>query len=828
MGAAARAAHQAPARLRPRGLARGMGRPVSPNAAGRQSQREKGPRRLAHLSPLVHYSAFGAQKFELRSLARTLWAMSALHLVAQSQTARNAPAPTRLAPLEPLVGRAAGAPRLSPSQAVHLGVDVAFALSRLLSGTELRLAVPFDADEEIWEIGLERSGEDVLVALYRPRPAPRVVVHDRVVPTTQLVAGVAAVLEQALSSRSVRTSERVSRDVERAAKALESLEIAGAPKADRVEVAIRGVVGREVFFEARCWQRRTELGGALRARVERSDLHALLCPGQLVLHANGAAIPVGNGHLFLDAEELMRFADRLVDPGRGHQGDLQARLSGVTLGYSPGAPGILTARRRRHGGVASLGGECLEIPAHGLCRAIAEFALALADTQARNDPSQEYNLRLTDLREAANKALEQSNPEEEALTNPVPDCYREFARKRHATGSGRWAHGGRMTFRSRWVATVPGLDLRATFLCGDRLVVDTSRETACLDRQTGQILWRCPSGPAACTVSPAGLVRLRADGLLSLVDLWSGKTRFSLQVKPRSGGGAAGSLVHSSGLPRLLVLTDGDRQISAVDVACGTVRWRHTTARPGNYRLRRLGRLLLTVGGNTQLLALDVSSGEAVWRQRSSAGVYTGAIAVDSRSAMVISESAGEYRLQHVDPWSGQLLWEAPLSEAPLARKHPVFTADAVVVPTGQNGNAGVEAFDRETGRLLWSHAEGLASSHSAWLGLDDGVLINDARGVLLSLDAHTGQPHFTHVFAGGVEGDAPRRLEPVLRNGALFVPQQSVHVVRPRTGEVIGTVPQELVPDLLRVDERCDVYIGEESGHLAAFSAEARLSLVR
>jgi hypothetical protein len=44
----------------------------------------------------------------------------------------------------------------------------------------------------------------------------------------------------------------------------------------------------------------------------------------------------------------------------------------------------------------------------------------------------------------------------------------------------------------------------------------------------------------------------------------------------------------------------------------------------------------------------------------------------------------------------------------------------------------------------------------------------------------------------------------------------------------VLGKVPSDLIPDLLRVDERCEVYVVEESGHLAAFGAAPRLSLVQ
>jgi hypothetical protein len=112
-------------------------------------------------------------------------------------------------------------------------------------------------------------------------------------------------------------------------------------------------------------------------------------------------------------------------------------------------------------------------------------------------------------------------------------------------------------------------------------------------------------------------------------------------------------------------------------------------------------------------------------------------------------------------------------------------------------------------------------------MAVDDLVIINDAAGVLMCLEANSGRPLFNHVFAGNCEADTPRRLEPVLRHGALFVPQQQVHVVRPRSGEIIGSIPPDLVPDLLRVDERCDVYVGEESGHLAAFGAAPQLAVV-
>jgi hypothetical protein len=67
------------------------------------------------------------------------------------------------------------------------------------------------------------------------------------------------------------------------------------------------------------------------------------------------------------------------------------------------------------------------------------------------------------------------------------------------------------------------------------------------------------------------------------------------------------------------------------------------------------------------------------------------------------------------------------------------------------------------------------------------------------------------------------------LRSGALFIPHAEIPIVRPRDGAPIGTVGScDAIPDLLRVDERCDVYVAEESGHMASFAAGPRLSLVK
>jgi outer membrane protein assembly factor BamB len=156
-----------------------------------------------------------------------------------------------------------------------------------------------------------------------------------------------------------------------------------------------------------------------------------------------------------------------------------------------------------------------------------------------------------------------------------------------------------------------------------------------------------------------------------------------------------------------------------------------------------------------------------------------------------------------------------------------MLCGDAVILPTRDRRGTGVLAYSAETGQPLWDHDPGLSAASTAWCQLEDAVVANSAAGTILCLEAATGEVRYNHVFSRQVDGDQPRRLEPVLRNGALFVPQHQVAVLRPDTGEIIGEVPCDLIPDLLRVDSSCNVYVAEESGHLAAYSVAPRLHLV-
>jgi hypothetical protein len=223
----------------------------------------------------------------------------------------------------------------------------------------------------------------------------------------------------------------------------------------------------------------------------------------------------------------------------------------------------------------------------------------------------------------------------------------------------------------------------------------------------------------------------------------------------------------------------------------------------------------------------------------------------------------GVARLYSVDSYSGHVRWSQPIGDANApctVEGAPLVSTGAVAVAVRQKSGLALVAFRREDGAPIAASASGhgarsVAPTGTSWLAVDDAFIGNAPTGEVVAVDATTGDLRWRHVLGPRpLEADVPRRLEPVLRCGALFVPCSlvvggaagkghgasergadrggelvaGISILRPSDGATLGTIaPTEAIPDLLRVDERCDVYVAEDSGHLVAFGALPRLSLV-
>ncbi len=378
--------------------------------------------------------------------------------------------------------------------------------------------------------------------------------------------------------------------------------------------------------------------------------------------------------------------------------------------------------------------------------------------------------------------------------------------------------------------------MRATFLCGERLVVGAAQETFCLARATGDVLWRTRTQRATSVVTPGGIARIAPDGAIAVHDFGNGEVTLRARVAPRIGGPPAGAVVNIPGLPRLLVVTEGDQHLVAIDLASGEARWRfpwRASERGATLRLKRAGRLLYVTTGDSALTAIDVTDGATIWRVRDRLRFRVPPTVDHDQLFALAGGTSSLAQLHGIDSFSGSVRWTRALPDPPTAcsiEGGPLAARSVVALALRSRNGVALSAFDRDTGAPRWATEAPVAPTGTSWLAIDDLFVGNTPTGEIVGIHATSGELAYRHVLGTrSLESDVPRRLEPVLRSGALFVPHTEVHVIRPRDGTPLGTIgPCEAIPDLLRVDERGDVYIAEESGHLVSFGALPRLTLVK
>ena len=776
------------------------------------------------------------------------------------------PKPRRGAPARARAGRAAVdifaagvnvTARVEPDQAPCVIRDLALAVVDLACGVRRRAVVRFyDAP---WELGLERVDQQGACALsltvVRNGPEVEVAVHDRRVALGEVVEGTRAAIDRLLAEGDAELPDVLKSELSGARDALERLSLSGdgtftAP--EEVLAVVDPEVGLRVAFGVEMPLRID--GGALgrTPSVETSDLHALLGRGRLRAVVRGRAKELGEVHSFLVAERLVELGKQVLEAWeRGKPLHLRTAIGG--------ADGPMVGVRLETSGALSLtlvsageeraGSVFPSLEGTDLVDAVVSLGRTLVRSVVRRDRAQTSNLRLMALRrkvrELSDRLREVARPVgpfgESDLVNPRRESYRPYVQQapRNVTNlrdaakpEGSVAGVRRLKYEPRWVAEVPGVDLRATFLCGDRLVLSGTSQTACVDRVDGHTIWKVPTVRATSLPTAGGLARLRGDGRLELRDFGDGAVVWSQPCAPRSRGTPAACTLVAPGLPRLLVATDGDRHLVAFDLTSGEARWRHALGRPGPIRIRRAGRLLVVSSDEAQVVAIDAVDGHVVWRVRDRLR-FAAPVAIEREELVAIAgEPSGLARLHFIDALSGARRYERTLEAAIATDCAPMLLGKTIVVVTRDRRGIGLLALDRATGVEKWCAMPGAWPIGTCAMAVEAPqgplVVLNMPTGEVLAVSADDGHTAWRHVFDAPFHGDAPRRLEPVLRGGALFVPQDKVRVLRPQDGAIVGTVPSDLVPDLLRVDERCDVYLAEESGHVAAYAASARLELVK
>ena len=752
-------------------------------------------------------------------------------------------APKSAAPSSPRERRAdflgAPEPRVRLRSAL---TDLAYALTSLASGAKSRVVVRLCVEPDPWELGIERSGDDLLVTVFRSGDLPEVLVHERRCEAATFAARVLSLASsRGPANDAVRRKPAEDSVLEQAIGAL-SAALPFAPEPAPAEPAIVSIEPSgelPIVMSAEVALRSTEPTSDGAAAVQRADLFALLFRGKLRFAVGEHAREIPDLFVFPVAEQLVTLTTEMLEAWVARRAyhrrlSVGGALVGLRLDPEQGGAHLTLGIARRTASASQLPAwtfPALDVGA--LVQSVAAFGRALSRSLVRRSRAHASNLLVLRFRAKVRELYDglKEISRNDSKINPAPESYRAFAvASSPAQDQSTSFAQARLKYATRWTAAVASIDLRATFLCGDVLVVGAAREVVGLDRRTGQVLWQRAVPRAVSVMTPRGLARIEPDGALRLFDITTGEPLWTTRVEPRPGASTSGAVVSAPRLPPTLILSEGQRHLVAVDLPTGQIAWRYAARRGSFFRLKRAGKLVIVANGEPALTALDVLSGEVVWRFCDRLR-FASTVAVDHDALFAFAGDGalvgrGGVRLYHLDPWSGASRWsvELPRHLSPVGA--PLLSPETVVVVG--HGRRGTElvAFDRKTGELRYNHVA--CTSAASCLAVDQTIVVNSEGGELIAFDAAAGTVRYRHVFHGGAEGDRPRRLEPVLRSGALFVPQNEVYVVRPQDGTLLGHIKTDLIPDLLRVDERCDLYVAEESGHLASFAVGPRLSLVR
>jgi outer membrane protein assembly factor BamB len=748
--------------------------------------------------------------------------------------------------------------RVEADQAPCVLRDLALVVLDLIEGRRMRAVVRFY--DTPWELGLCRvdgpHAPRVALSVVRTGEGCEVAVTERQADLAEVIVGTSAAIAAVLGAHE-ELDPALGAALAAAKLALDGAVDLGvfAPPAE-VLATVDADSGARVSFGAELPLRvhASRSNDADGPPSEVADLHALLGSGHLRVVVRGREKDLGELHPFLAAEQLVELGAQVLEAWERARPLHVRRALGRAASESAlvDRSAMIGVRLDEAGALALTVGAAVFPSLEGpdLVDGIVTFGRALVRAVLRRDRSQSHNLRLSALkrrvRELSDRLREVARPAgpfgASDLVNAARASYQPYVQPTKPGKPASELPLRKLRYEARWTATVPGIDLRATFLCGDRLILSSARETACVQRDGGEELWKVPTVRATSLPTAGGLARLRGDGKLELRDFGDGSVVWTQPCAPRSKGTPAACTIVAPGLPRLLVATDGDRHLVAFDLTSGEPRWRHALVRPGPIRIRRAGRLLVVSSDESQLVALDAIDGRVVWRVRDRLR-FAAPVAIEREDLVAIAGEPGAMACLHViDALSGARRWERPI-HAPIATElAPMMIGGAIVIVTRDRRGLGLLALDRQTGVELWSSPTGTWAPGSSALAIDEMVVVNAPTGEAVALAARDGRAVWRHLFDAPLSGDAPRKLEPVLRSGALFLPQDKVRVLRPSDGAILGVVgPCDLVPDLLRVDERCDVYLAEESGHVAAFGASqkpgeqpglgvgrARLSLVK
>jgi outer membrane protein assembly factor BamB len=730
----------------------------------------------------------------------------------------------------------------APPDAVFLMIrDLLAGCEALATCSTPRVALPFY--ESPWELVVRRDGNEALISFYQGGMNPRVEIKDSPVGLPDLVHALVHASERLVDElESLNPNILAEPFIGELLGGLERLRAVDldtiGPDHDAgqaIEIGYDGEPARHADAAFAFSIRAT--GGDILAPTtpNRSDLYSLMASGTLTCLFEGQEIMIARGRPVFMIESLVLTCRHILSSIEEDR-DLDLTQDGESLRIETrfdSSTEKLTVSLIPAG--ATMPAILSGIGAMGFVDAVLVAARDLRRQVFDVNPTQRTNLKFDLLaREVDTLTTWRRDLTDPTIVNTDSNPMRyELPRQtlpRTSEGADRLIGARKLMYTKLWEAEAEGLRLDATFLCGQRLIVSSASLIAALQRQSGEIVWRRAGlnrRALAMMTGETGLLIAGPEGDVSLVDVGTGKTLWSTRIPPAQG--KPGGIVAGGGRrPRYAVLTTGESGLTAVDLFTGEARWRFTTRRGLPSGFAKMGRLLAFTCRSNSVYCLDVDTGELVWRLSERARFDLPPVNLGEVVAVWMSSHANSAgRVLALDGLTGEVLWAAPVKGRPLCP--PVRIGTSAAAATSLPGATRIEAFRIADGtRRFRRDLEGVEGPVSL-LALDANLVVHCAQGLTLCIEGSSGKVLWSRQLTDGPTAELPLSLEPVLRDGGLFVPLDTTYVINPADGTLLHRLDSDSpVPDLLRVDEQYSIYTAEISGHVGAYGVVGHLNVVR
>lgn len=702
--------------------------------------------------------------------------------------------------------------------------------------------------ETPFELVFQRNADVVYLTFYRGGHFPEVMVKDRVLAFLPFVSGIVESAQSLISHvKDLDTSSESNPLIQWMNAICErlTLTVRNYPRqSNEPTVAKSGM--KRVHVESSRWREaRSDNGFSFGFRFVGTstdllapgrpignDLNALLFRGQLVVHARERRRVMGEGYLFLQTEKLLASLRKLLSAWEeGRPMSVRLIAEGISIGLKLTSDEKLTvtlANQADDDSIIVLNDmDPLDFAdaVLGVAREIRRFVI-------RQSAKQRKNMRIESFsREVRRLTSMTKEHQRESFINENIDRYKQqIDLGMPETFNAGLCESRGMVFKERWRMEAEGLDLSGTLIVGDVGLISARGSILGIELESGTVLWRREIDRGDYRLQSAGrdgFVRVSQSGNVDMMDAQTGVLRWRTTLAPRSGGAPVVLVEDGGPVPATIIVAEEDKNIVALDMRTGEIKWRFAVMRGGRFSLRKQGRLLYVSSGDTQFSALDIEDGSLVWRYIDKIRFFLPP-AVDGEQVFEVGGRVGksEGRLYGFDAFSGKCNWSVPLNGGAITA--PIATDGVVLVAIASKRKNDLAAFRVSDGTMLWRiPCDGWAESCSLF-ALDDKFILNLAGGTVRAIHAQSGEDVWTTVLGPTCSDDIPLGLGIFLRGGALFVPADTIYVVNPETGEVVHSLGGDPpVPDLVQVSPDCSIFVAEESGHLGMYEIARSFTVV-